>query len=583
MVLLLPFAFLAGVVTVMSPCILPLLPIILASAFGNSRWRPLGVVLGLVVSFAFFTLALTSLVTLLGIPADALRLGGAIIIGLFGLVMVVPTLNHRFEGLTRRLSGFGSIVPVGGDFWGGAPVGGSLGLVWAPCAGPILASVTTLVATNRISWEAVVVTLTYALGVGTPMLLIAYGGRRIVRRVDWLSWRAATLQRAFGVVMIAFALTFFTGWDRTVQTALVQSVPPEWTNTLTSFEQLPAVRDALNALKGRESASPSPIAPAPAKQGPAADLSDLGPAAEFVGISGWLNGEPATLASLRGKVVLVDFWTYSCINCIRTLPYLNDWHAKYKDAGLVIVGVHTPEFAFERSRANVAKAIQQHGIGYLVAQDNDYATWEAYDNLYWPAKYLVDARGRLRYAHFGEGKYGETESVIRTLLAEAGREATTNASEMKDYALVGGRTPELYLGAARQANLASPERFVGGQALSFSLPSNLPRDRFAFAGEWTIEEEYARPAAGARLDLQFYADDVYVVLVPGEQPDEVEVLLDGRPLDASTAGADSVRSLVEVAEPRLYHLVNLRGSPGEHRLSLLFRHGGSGAYAFTFG
>ena len=224
MIVLLPFAYLAGVVTVLSPCILPVLPIILASAFGG-RWRPLGVVLGLVVSFSFFTLTLTAIVSAFGISADALRLGGAVIIGLFGLVLIVPALNQRFEYLTNRLASLGGFAPSGGGFAGGLLVGASLGLVWAPCAGPILASITTLVATNRISPEAVVVTLAYSLGAGTPMLLIAYGGRRIVGRVSGLSRHAVTLQRAFGVVMVAFALTFFVGLDRTVQAALVDNVP----------------------------------------------------------------------------------------------------------------------------------------------------------------------------------------------------------------------------------------------------------------------------------------------------------------------------------------------------------------------
>jgi cytochrome c biogenesis protein CcdA/thiol-disulfide isomerase/thioredoxin len=421
MLILLGFAFLAGVVTVLSPCILPVLPVVLASALGTQRFRPLGVVTGLVASFTVFTLALTSLVALVGISPDALRLGGALVIGLFGLVLVLPSLLARFETLTSRLANLGGPHQAGGGYWGGVLLGGSLGLVWAPCAGPILAAITTLVATSQLSLTAVAITFTYGLGVGVPMLLIAYGGRRIITRARGLNRYAARLQRAFGAIMVAFAFTFFLGLDRAVTTALTQSVPPEWTQALTSLEDQPSVRSALASLQGRAApagAAPTVTATAPTAvlAGPRADLPDLGPAPELAGIVGWINGEPTTLAALRGRVVLIDFWTYSCINCIRTLPHVTAWDQTYRDRGLVVIGVHTPEFEFEKSRDNVALAAQQQGIKYLVAQDNNYATWQAFGNLYWPAKYIIDAQGHLRYHHFGEGQYAETEKVIQDLL-----------------------------------------------------------------------------------------------------------------------------------------------------------------------
>ncbi len=610
MIVLMVFALVAGIVTVLSPCILPVLPVVLASAFGSSRWRPLGIVVGLVVSFAFFTLALTTLVAQFNISADLLRLMAAAVIALFALVLLVPALQQRFELLSSRLAGVGGGETGEGGFGSGAVVGASLGLVWAPCAGPILAAVTTVVATNRISLEAVAVISSYSLGVGLPMLLIAYGGRRAVSRIRPLQRYTGTLQRAFAVVMLAFAASFFLGVDRTVQAALVQSVPDAYTNALTSLENQPGVRDALGGLRGNENApvfqsspsdamapsvagatppaAPSSVpqpstAPVPAVPAPASELPVLGTAPELRGITGWVNSEPTTLAALRGKVVIVDFWTYSCINCVRTFPYMNDWYQKYKDSGLVILGVHTPEFEFEKSHDNVVQAVQQYGIKYPVAQDNDFDTWNAYNNMYWPAKYIVDARGRVRYIHFGEGQYEETEQVIRSLLAEAGMAAPVSTAPMPDYTVTGNSTPETYLGSSRQGHLASPEKYVVGKPQQFSAPSDLPGNSFAFEGGWTVDKEYAVAGQGSGLELRFYANNVYIVLTPGKGGEEADVLLDGKPLEESVAGADVHGGILTASEPKLYHLVDLRGSPGVHLLSLRFHRGGTRVYTFTFG
>ena len=248
MIVLLAFAFVAGVVTILSPCILPVLPVVLSSALDGRRLHSLGVVSGLVASFAFFTLTLTWLVSQLGISADALRLGGAVVVGLFGVTLVSPPLLRRLEGLISRLPSLAGARRAGGGYWGGALVGASLGVVWAPCAGPILAAVTALVATSRLSPRAVAMTISYSLGVGLPLLSIAYGGRRVLSRTRSLRQHVASLQRAFGVVMVAFALTFLVGVDRTVEAALAQAVPPEWTNALTALEDQPPVRAGLASL-----------------------------------------------------------------------------------------------------------------------------------------------------------------------------------------------------------------------------------------------------------------------------------------------------------------------------------------------
>ena len=297
--------------------------------------------------------------------------------------------------------------------------------------------------------------------------------------------------------------------------------------------------------------------------------------------------------------MLVDFWTYSCINCIRTLPYVAEWDRKYRDSGLVVIGVHTPEFEFEKSADNVRRATEQYGIGYLVAQDNDYATWQAFDNSYWPAEYFVDANGRIRYEHFGEGAYDEVRggyprATGRGRFEPLGREHRQPAG-LRSLARAHSSslmTPETYLGAVLQRQqLVSPERGLLGRPQRFSLPAQIPLNCYALEGEWTVGAEEISASAGARLDLSFFADQVYLVLTPGVTPGgapgdkgaRVEVLLDGASVADSQAGRDVQNGRLTVGAAQLYNLVDLRGRPGQHTLSLRFVDGGVSAYSFTFG
>jgi thiol-disulfide isomerase/thioredoxin len=304
-----------------------------------------------------------------------------------------------------------------------------------------------------------------------------------------------------------------------------------------------------------------------------AGLPVLGNAPELTGTGRWFNtpgGRPLSLAQLRGKVVLIDFWTYTCINCLRTLPYLRAWDARYRGRGLTVVGVHTPEFSFERDAGNVRQAVARNRLRYPVVQDNDYGTWEAFGNQYWPAKYLIDARGRVRYTHFGEGGYGETEAAIRALLREAGADRLgSRARAHAETADPGVQTPETYLGAEKADGFlpAAPEqgthRYPGW--------GDLPASRFALRGTWRVSAEAATAVSGASLDAEFVARKVYLVMSSrGARPRKVELLLDGKP-----KGAVTVRG------QRLYRLVSL-GRAGEHRLTLRLSAGVSG-YAFTFG
>jgi cytochrome c biogenesis protein CcdA/thiol-disulfide isomerase/thioredoxin len=545
MLVLLGVGFLAGLVTSLSPCVLPVLPILLAGGASGGTRRPYAIVGGLVVSFVVFTLAAAALLDALGLPEDFLRDLAIALLLVVAATLFWPRLGawleRPFYFLTRRRSS--------PDLGGGFLLGASLGLVFVPCAGPVLAAVSVLAANEEIGLDVVLLTVAYSLGAAIPMLAIALGGRRVSLQ---LRSRMRILRPVLGGVIAATALGIALGWDRPFQTAV-----PGYTEAFQErVEDSAFTRRELAELTGGGGAE-------------AGRLADFGPAPELDGIVGWINSEPRTLASLRGRVVVVDFWTYSCINCLRTLPYLKAWDAAYRDDGLTILGVHSPEFAFERKAGNVRSAVRDLGIRYPVALDNEFDTWNAYANRYWPAKYFVDRRGRLRFAHFGEGAYDESERVIRRLLAEGadagvdGRAAVSGA----DRASRGELTPESYLGWERLDRYAgSPVR--PGISAAYSFPRTpLDLHELAFDGRWRLEGERAVAGLGARLRLRFRARDVHLVL---SGHGVVRVLVDGR-----------ARGIVRVDGDRLYTL--LRGTrTREGVLELRFAPGVAG-YAFTFG
>ncbi len=365
MIILLLFAILSGLVTVLSPCILPVLPIVLSSSMTGGKHRLIGVIAGLMISFSVFTLAITQIVTILGLSANVLRMAAIIIIGVLGIGLIVPSLNARIE---RALSRLAVLSPQnsgqGSGFRSGFLTGSSLGLVWAPCAGPILAAVTTLAATQRLSWGAAAVVIAYAFGTGIPLLVIAYGGREAIRRIPLFIQNPVRLQQIFGGVMVLTAILIAVNADTLVTAWATSLIPASWTAQLNGFENSPLVSQKLAQLS-QGSRTPAPTTQHPLPQTgnftqnavAAADLPDLGSAPEFTGIDHWINSTPLSIKDLRGKVVLVDFWTYSCINCIRTLPYVTSWYSKYKADGFVVIGVHTPEFAFEHDPTNVELAV----------------------------------------------------------------------------------------------------------------------------------------------------------------------------------------------------------------------------------
>ena len=577
MALLIVFGFVAGAATAVSPCVLPVLPVALSAGVTGGRRRPLGVVTGLALSFTFATVALVYVIDALGLPDDLIRTIAIVVLLVFGLSLLIPSLGARLEAALGRLVPASARRPAGtGEGFGsGLLLGASLGLVYAPCAGPILAGVITVSASQSFTAGRLAVALAYGLGTAVVLYVLMIGGRRLTRR---LSGQSGRLQLATGAVMVLVALLMLGEYDLRFQTAIADDLPAILVNPSKELEESGATQERLADLRGDK--SPDRRA-RPHTAG--APLPKLGAAPDFAGTQTWFNtpgGRPLTLGKLRGHPVLVDFWTYTCINCIRTLPYLKAWDKRYRKAGLVIVGVHTPEFPFERDESNVRDAIAQNELRYPVAQDNDYAVWQAYQNNYWPASYFIDAEGQVRYVHFGEGAYGEKEQVIRELLEEAGERpgARTSASGLK--ASPGVTTPETYLGSARA------ERFANGSidpgTRDFEQPAELAPDHLGYGGRWRVGEEAATAVSGARLELEFGARRVYLVLGARRGvPRAVKVLLDGRPIRARAAGRDVLNGVVRVQRHQLYELIDLPRTE-RHRLTLDFAAGVSG-YAFTFG
>jgi cytochrome c biogenesis protein CcdA/thiol-disulfide isomerase/thioredoxin len=552
--ILVPIALAAGVITAFTPCILPVLPIILAGGGTGTPRRPYAIVTGLVLTFTAFVLAGAWLWSLIGIDEKHQIQIGAVALALLALTLFVPKIGEWIERpflfLTRRRAG---------DLGGGLLLGASLGLVFVPCSGPVLGAVISNVARDQIGGWLVVVAIAYAVGAAVPMLLIAHGSRHVTAR---FRQHAQAVRIAGGVLMAAAALVIYEGWAEGLQTKL-----PPWAKwAQDAIEGNSTAKDKLAQLRGkrkpvfvsREQRLASRLGRLP--------LKDYGPAPEVQGISHWLNSRPLKLRALRGKVVLVDFWTYSCINCLRTLPYLEKWDERYRSQGLVILGVHSPEFAFEHDLGNVRAAVKRLGVRYPVALDNDFDTWQAYDNQYWPADYLVDQRGRVREIHIGEGDYDETEEHIRLLLEAGGRSELAADVHDPDRTPREQRTPESYLGYERiDGYRGSPlETDRPGQ---YRFPTALAPDTFAYAGTWTVQNERIVAGKNARLRLHFRARSVHLVLTGRGV---VRVKLNG-------VGRGAVR----VTGDRLYTLVTQpRAADGLLELAFTPR---LAAYAFTFG
>jgi cytochrome c biogenesis protein CcdA/thiol-disulfide isomerase/thioredoxin len=541
LLVLLLIGFLAGVVTAISPCVLPVLPVLLAG--GASGRKPLRIVAGLVVSFSIFTLFASWLLRQLGLPQDLLRNLAIALLFVMAVVLLLPQAALLLE---RSLAFFSRLRPAnaGGGFF----LGVTLGLVFVPCAGPFLAAITTAAARENFGGRTIAATFAYAAGAAIPMLAIARGGREMAGRIRTHAERLRLASGAI-VALVAVGLVFH------LDERLAQLTPGYTTFLQNKIEQSSAAERELAKVRGGGQALT-------VKTTPAGGLPNYGVAPALHADGVWINSKPLTLRQLRGKVVLIDFWTYSCINCLRTLPHLKAWDATYRSKGLVIIGVHTPEFAFEHVSSNVRSAVQRLGIHYPVVQDNGFKTWDNYANQFWPAEYLIDRSGHVRHTHFGEGEYPQTESLIRRLLAVKGK----RARQLPDTAPTEAMTPETYLGYARIGNYLGSQ-IVPEKPARYTFASNLSANAFSYDGTWRVGSEAITAISDAQLRLNFHAKNVYLVL--GGRG-TVQVLIDGQ--HTKTLRVHAQRHYTVRASNTLAHAVlELRFTPGVQ------------AYSFTFG
>jgi cytochrome c biogenesis protein CcdA/thiol-disulfide isomerase/thioredoxin len=516
-----------------SPCILPILPFILASSATKDRMRPFLVIGGFVITFTVFSLISRSILGAFNIQQDTIQMAAYILLLVFGLIMVVPFLEERFANATSGIAGSANNLSnnkLANTKLGGLLVGALIGLVWVPCAGPILASAILQVIQSATSFNAVTTILAFSIGAGIPMLAIALFGQYLTAQLRFISKHAVALRRVMGVIMITFAVLALSG------VSIAEWAVAQTSETRTTEQNVAGLQDGLQ----------TPYA-----------------APEIAGINKWFNSEALDLAALKGKVVLIDFWTYSCINCIRTLPHIEGWYEKYKDKGLVIIGVHSPEFAFEGKPENVSAAIKKFGLTYPVAMDNEFGTWRNFENKYWPAHYLIDKNGMVVYTHFGEGKYDVTENNIRYLLglqmdgsADAGMMVTAQS-----------QTPETYLGNAR--------------AERESKADTLPADGWKAEGNWKRTGEYIESTkAGDSLTLHFQAKKVFLVMesATGETV-HAQISMNGKILGEDTA--DIKDSTVAIKESRLYELIAEQAAT-DGTVTIKADGAGLRLYAFTF-
>ncbi len=521
------------------------------------------VVTGLVASFAVFTLIGGSLLSLLNLPDDLLHWLGITAIALVGVSLLIPAVAHMLErpfvyARIPRLNRDGSALGLGA----------ALGLVFVPCAGPILAAITVLAATSGVSWGLVALTLAFSVGVAIPLMVFALAGHALGQRITSVREKLPRIRQVSGAILVLTAIAIATN----VVEPLQRVVPETLASIQENIETNDKVRDALDALAGHDNTVREPVLGSEksfddCEAGPGDQLQDCGPMREFSGIVQWLNtpdNQPLTAADLEGKVILVDFWTYTCINCQRTFPYITEWHDRYADEGLVIIGVHTPEFAFEKVEGNVVDAAERFGIDYPIAMDNDFETWREWDQRFWPAHYLIDQTGTVRQVHYGEGAYAQTEALIQELLE-------TPALDPVTAPFAGGtrgQSLEAYLGHERIQYIDN-DTGVGGVDFLFTMKPSPALHYFSLGGTWFVDAEAARAVEDAELTLHFFAADVHLVL-GGEGT-----------LTVSRYGDPDSSQVIEISgTPKLYTLY--AGDAINDYLHLEFTPGIE-AYAFTFG
>ncbi|KRE24332.1 cytochrome C biogenesis protein [Bosea sp. Root483D1] len=568
----LALAYLTGVLTIASPCILPVLPFVLTRAGQPFRSSTLPMLLGMALAFA----AVASLAAVAGSWAIALNSHGRSIalglVALFGLALLFPALAMRLaapltalgERLTRSTGADGrtDLRPASS-----ALLGVATGLLWTPCAGPVLGLILAGAALGGPSLSTAFLLFAYAAGAATALAAVLLLGNRLLARARRPAALLEPIRRGLGLAVVASTIAIGLGFDTSVLTRL--SAP-----TTAAIEQrlldiaMPAAPGLVTTAQAQPASKP------------------------LFGARQWLDREPLTAESVRGKVVLVNFWTYSCINCLRTLPYVRAWAEKYKDRGLVVVGVHTPEFAFEKDIGNVRKAVAALGVSYPVAIDNDYAVWHAFSNQAWPARYFIDAQGRTRHHEFGEGDYAASERVIQSLLAEAGGKVEPGIAKVSGEGAQGApdfanlRSPETYLGHARSNGFASPGGIRADAPATYEAATSPRLNQWSLSGNWTVAGEFATSQqAGGRITHRFHARDLHLVMgrAPGSSPVRFRVTIDGA-APGSAHGADiDADGYGTISGERLYQLVRQDGAVKPRDFSIEFLDVGARAYAFTFG
>jgi len=595
--ILILLAYLGGALTIASPCILPVLPFVFARADQPFLRRGLPLLAGMAVTFA----AVATLAAFGGgwaVRANEFGRDAALaLLAAFGLTLLFPSLAER---LTAPLVALGGRLSQRADGEQGGVVaslllGVATGLLWAPCAGPILGVILTGAALQGASAQTSLLLLAYAAGAATSLALALLVGGRIFAAMKRSLGAGEIFRRGIGIAVLIAVAAIALGADTGFLTRASLANTGRLEQSL--LDRFRMQGDATRAPEMMIKSDDQAIAMRAGAASPTVDLPVEGGLPSLSGAVEWLNSPPLSAEALKGKVVLVDFWTYSCINCLRTLPYVRAWADKYRDQGLVVIGVHAPEFAFEKNIANVKKAVADLHIDYPVAIDNDYAIWRAFDNQYWPAEYLVDARGRVRHHHFGEGDYAGSERAIQQLLAEAGKthaQAGVVKEDLVKAKAAGAeaapdtsdvQSPETYIGFARAENFSSP----GGVAQDAShayVAADLRRNQWALSGDWTVGEERAnldRP--GGAIAYDFHARDLHLVLGPGAdgKPVRFQVTIDGKPPGADHGADTDANGEGVVTGERLYQLVRQNGAIGDRLFTIKFLDANVRAYAFTFG
>jgi cytochrome c biogenesis protein CcdA/thiol-disulfide isomerase/thioredoxin len=607
--------FLGGVLTILSPCILPVLPFVFARSEQKFLNNGLPMLAGMAVTFA----GIATLAAVGGSWAVRVnqygRLFALVLLTAFAATLLSPRLAdwlaRPFVALGNRLAQRDAAATGKLALLNSLLLGVATGLLWAPCAGPILGLILTGAAISGPNARTTLLLFAYAAGAATSLAVALLAGGRVFAFLKKSLGTGEWIRRGLGVAVLLAVVAIVFGWDSSVLTrlslngtnnleqSLIDKINPQapgGSMSMAMSNSTMAMSNSAmsNSTMAMSNAKPDGHAMMMSAAKPAADLPVEGQIPSFAGATLWLNSPPLNPEGLRGKVVVVDFWTYSCINCLRALPYVESWFQKYKDHGLVVIGVHAPEFAFEKDPANVRRAVADLKVTYPVALDNDYAIWQAFNNQYWPAHYFIDAEGRVRAHHFGEGNYDESEQIIRKLLSEAGQrdlpppgmgaEKPVGVQAPPDEAH--DQSPETYVGYRRAENFQSPGGFAQDQVHAYSAPAALKLNQWALGGSWNVDAEKAvlGPVPG-KIVFRFYARDLHLVLGPGidGKPVRFRVTLDGV-APAASHGADTDSSGAgAIDRQRLYQLIRQSGDVREHTFTIEFLDSGVQAYSFTFG